>query len=290
MCFKWLFLTCPCALDGIIMAEGESNSEPKKGEQLSVLEAAERVPFLLANDTTISYGQERVSVPIEATSGDIGERTMFLPKTPAQPLSWKPDSQAMQMMLEMGITENAARRALYNTGNESAELAAGWVFDNLHLVNINDPFIPYAHPPSPGASTEPLPGAATNADQQLFSSLQITSWKMVFVVNTELHMGVGKIAAQVGHATLGLYKQAKSEKLTNDLTQWETNGATKIVLNGSNTTNLLDIQREASAANLACYVVHDAGKTQVLPGAITVLGVFGHSSIVDRITGSFKLL
>ena len=271
------------------MAEGESSSgEAKKKEQLSVLEAAERVPFLLANDTTIPYGQEPISVPIEATSSDNGGSSMFLPKAPAQRLSWEPDPQAMQMMLEMGISENAARRALYNTGNESAELAAGWVFDNLHLVNINDPFIPYAHPPSPGASTEPLHGAS--GEQQLYSTLQITSWKMVFVVNTELHMGVGKIAAQVGHATLGLYKQAKHENLTNDLTLWESNGASKIVLSGGNTRNLLDIQQEANAANLSCYVVHDAGKTQVLPGALTVLGVFGHSSIVDRITGSLKLL
>lgn len=273
------------------MAEGESSSgEVKKKE--SVLEAAERIPFLLANDTTIPYGQEPMAVPVEATSGDNSERAIFLPKTPAQRLSWEPNPQAMQMMLEMGISENAARRALYNTGNESAELAAGWVFDNLHLVNINDPFIPYAHPPSPGSSTEQLPGAAGNSgeEQLLYSSLQVTSWKMVFVVNTELHMGVGKIAAQVGHATLGLYKQAKSENLTSDLTVWETNGATKIVLSGGSTSNLLDIQEEAKAANLAHYIVHDAGKTQVLPGAITVLAVFGHSSIVDRITGSLKLL
>lgn len=275
------------------MAEGESSSgEAKKKEQLSVLEAAERVPFLLANDTTIPYGREPLAVPIEATSGDNSESSMFLPKAPAQRLSWQPDPQAMQMMLEMGISENAARRALYNTGNESAELAAGWVFDNLHLVNINDPFIPYAHPPSPGSSNEALGGAAANiADQQqLYSSLQVTSWKMVFVVNTELNMGIGKIAAQVGHATLGLYKQAKTENLTNDLTLWESNGATKIVLSGGDTKNLLEIQQEAKAANLACYIVHDAGKTQVLPGALTVLGVFGHSSIVDRITGSLKLL
>lgn len=278
------------------MAEGESSSsEPKKKEQVSILEAAERVPFLLANDTTIPYGQEPIAVPIEATSGDNGERPMFLPRGPAQPLSWHPDPQAMQMMLEMGISENAARRALYHTGNESAELAAGWVFDNSHLVNLDDPFIPYAHPPSPGSSSELPPEAAGNVgeEQQLCCTFQLTaagSVKMVFVVNNELHMGVGKIAAQVGHATLGLYKQAKSENLTNDLTLWETNGATKIVLIGGNTRNLLDMQQEANTVNLANYVVHDAGKTQVLPGAITVLGIFGHSSIVDRITGSLKLL
>ena len=271
------------------MAEGEA--EPKKKEQVSILEAAERVPFLLSNDTTIPYGQEKIAAPIEATSEDDGERAIFLPKAPAQRVSWEPDLQAMQMMLEMGISENAARRALYHTGNESAELAAGWVFDNLHLININDPFIPYAHPPSPGSDHKPLLGAAVGGEeQQLFSSLQVTAMKMVFAVNSELHMGVGKIAAQVGHATLGLYQQAKSENLTNDLTIWETNGATKIVVIGGNTSNLLELHQQAKAANLANCIVHDAGKTQVLPGAITVLGIFGHASIVDRITGSLKLL
>ena len=31
-------------------------------------------------------------------------------------------------------------------------------------------------------------------------------YKMVFVVNTELGMGVGKTAAQVAHAALGIYR------------------------------------------------------------------------------------
>eukprot|EP01117_Protostelium_nocturnum_P006431 TRINITY_DN231_c0_g1_i1.p1 TRINITY_DN231_c0_g1~~TRINITY_DN231_c0_g1_i1.p1 ORF type:complete len:124 (+),score=60.40 TRINITY_DN231_c0_g1_i1:50-421(+) len=33
-------------------------------------------------------------------------------------------------------------------------------------------------------------------------------YKMLFVVRTDLKMGNGKIAAQVGHATLGAYKRA----------------------------------------------------------------------------------
>ena len=35
---------------------------------------------------------------------------------------------------------------------------------------------------------------------------------MVFVANTSLKMGAGKMAAQVGHATLGVYQQVKEEK------------------------------------------------------------------------------
>ena len=35
-------------------------------------------------------------------------------------------------------------------------------------------------------------------------------YKLVFLVRTDLGMGVGKIAAQVGHATLGAYKQSNA--------------------------------------------------------------------------------
>ena len=36
--------------------------------------------------------------------------------------------------------------------------------------------------------------------------------------------------------------------------------------------------------------VSDAGRTQVLPGTVTVLGIAGPSESVDQITGSFKTL
>ena len=48
-------------------------------------------------------------------------------------------------------------------------------------------------------------------------------YKMVFVVNMELDMGAGKIAAQVGHAAVGLYKilASKPQKYDHMLSQWD---------------------------------------------------------------------
>ena len=47
--------------------------------------------------------------------------------------------------------------------------------------------------------------------------------EMVFVVNKELGMGVGKAAAQVAHACLGLYRQLLQNQMAygEKLLQWE---------------------------------------------------------------------
>ena len=36
--------------------------------------------------------------------------------------------------------------------------------------------------------------------------------------------------------------------------------------------------------------VSDAGRTEVLPGSVTVLGIAGPAETVDRVTGSLRLL
>jgi hypothetical protein len=50
----------------------------------------------------------------------------------------------------------------------------------------------------------------------IVKSLRSKSHKMVFVANMSLKMGAGKLAAQVGHATLSTYCNAlKSEQVNN---------------------------------------------------------------------------
>lgn len=51
-------------------------------------------------------------------------------------------------------------------------------------------------------------------------------YKMVFVVNTSLPMTPGKMAAQVGHATLDLYRELvrKQDLFGGPLLQWDENG------------------------------------------------------------------
>ena len=49
------------------------------------------------------------------------------------------------------------------------------------------------------------------------------TFKMVFIVNSELNMGIGKVASQVGHAACGLYRQLVQEegRFGDMLVTWE---------------------------------------------------------------------
>ena len=152
----------------------------------------------------------------------------------------------------MGISENAAKRALYHTGNMSSELAAAWVFENVENPELHQPFSPPSHSQ---VTTPDYTGmkAAMDASRQ---------FKMVFVVNGSLKMGVGKVAAQVGHGTLALYKTllvAHSEQL--NVREWEEKGAVKVVVKGENDEHLIALKQTADSQGIRNYLIADAGKS-----------------------------
>ena len=183
------------------------------------------------------------------------------------------------MLLSMGISENAARRGLYYTGDSNADLAAAWVFEHLEDTNLHSPFTPQQ----------------LLIPKELLSPLlpfdQGQGYKMVFVVNTSLQMGIGKIAAQVGHATLALYKTLLLNPLEMaNVRIWEEDGAKKIVLKGIHTDHLMNLYGLASSKAIPSYVIRDAGKTQIPTGSVTVVALFGKESTVDEVTGKLNLL
>ena len=153
----------------------------------------------------------------------------------------------VQVLLSMGISENAASRGLYHTGNTNPELAAAWVFEHLEDPHLHDPFHPPPLPPSPSPSLPSL-------------SMESRSLKMVFVVNTSIGMGIGKIASQVSHATLALYKTlllSPSEQRV--LEEWEVGGAKKIVLKGRDVDHLKELEEETKKRNIPHFMISDAG-------------------------------
>ena len=211
---------------------------------------------------------------------------------PSNGVTWKPNTECLELIVGMGISENAAKRALYYTGNENAEFAIAWVFENISDPNLHLAFEPPTMISTSGQHGQFGPGPVYHScDELIHQAIAKEACKMVFVINNELKMGVGKIAAQVGHATLGLYRflqgQKEQEKELND---WDDQGSRKIVLRGDNTQHLLDLKRKAFELRLANIMVHDAGHTQVEPGSLTVLALFGKTELLDKVTGKLKLL
>jgi len=115
-------------------------------------------------------------------------------------------------------------------------------------------------------------------------------YKLVFVVRNDLNMTKGKIASQVGHATLGAYKRGLKH-FPKQLKSWSRTGQAKVVLRVQKEEELLEVEKAAEEAGLNHYMVLDAGRTQIESGSKTVLAV-GPDVIdkVDQVTKSLKLL
>ena len=119
--------------------------------------------------------------------------------------------------------------------------------------------------------------------------------KQVIVVNTSLNMPVGKLAAQVAHASQFSWFAAccpfddEVEWAPHD--GWESNAFTKIVLAAKDHHALNDMAVMCDDLGLPHFLVRDAGRTVLEPGTITALGI-GPADIatIDRVTGGLKLL
>lgn len=233
------------------------------------------------------------------------------PAQPRQPLKmvWEPNRAYMANLIGMGISSVAAKKALFFTKNTSTEAAIEWIFENqtpdletpLELELERNPRLaagmgviglraggrPEIEEDDDGNDDDDEEEDGENDGGNLGDDL----YKMVFIVNAELSMGVGKIAAQVAHAALGLHRILLQHQIKygESLLAWTEYGETKIVLRGESTEHLINLESQAVNSGLPCYLVHDAGRTQVQAGSTTVLSIFGSKRRVDRVTGTLKL-
>ena len=114
--------------------------------------------------------------------------------------------------------------------------------------------------------------------------------KMVFVVNNELKMGKGKIAAQVGHAAVSLTLKC-GKKDPGLLESWLKSGQKKICVKGNNAEHLLELEKLAASNGLLSVKIQDAGHTQIPSGSLTVLALGPNTeSKLSNITDDLKLL
>lgn len=114
---------------------------------------------------------------------------------------------------------------------------------------------------------------------------------MYVLVNDDLKMGKGKIAAQVGHV-VGIIteeiirKSYESDKVLEcylSFIQWKNTGYAKIIL-------------KATQEQITSFIGHpetiyilDEGRTQIAPNSLTVLGFFPSKTLKEKFK-NFKLL
>lgn len=112
---------------------------------------------------------------------------------------------------------------------------------------------------------------------------------MYIVVNKDLKMGKGKIAAQVGHVVGDIVRELehmspRSPKYI-EYTRWITDhGYAKVVLQATQLEMERLIDSEAT-----CRFVRDEGRTQIAPNSLTAIGFFPCANLATKLS-SFKLL
>ena len=114
--------------------------------------------------------------------------------------------------------------------------------------------------------------------------------KMVFVINHELKMGKGKIAAQVGHAAVKATLQS-GELRPELLDAWLSTGQKKVCVKADDVRQLEQIEQQAKHHQILTSKIHDAGHTQIPAGSYTVLALGpDEEERLDALTGELKLL
>lgn len=192
---------------------------------------------------------------------------------------FQPKEDIINVLLTLGFSRNAAIKGCYYTGNYSADLAAAWIIENQDK-NLD------------GSLEDDLEFEGEGDESEGDFPGDFDLHKMVFVVNMELNMGTGKVAAQCAHAALALHRIMidNADRYGEMMMSWEQFGETKIVLKGDNSAQLSELAKKAESLGLPNYIVQDAGRTQIAAGSQTVLGIIGKVDKVDSITGKLKLL
>lgn len=114
--------------------------------------------------------------------------------------------------------------------------------------------------------------------------------KLVVCVRTDLGMGKGKIAAQVGHASVKAALDAK-RNAPKAFDAWKRSGQAKVVVKVQDLDELEGVERKARDAGLRTTRVTDAGRTQIASGTTTCLAVGpDEAGRLDPVTGHLSLM
>ncbi|KAJ0172907.1 hypothetical protein K1T71_011083 [Dendrolimus kikuchii] len=133
-------------------------------------------------------------------------------------------------------------------------------------------------------------GIVSSSGKAVKALVSNSEYKLVLVVRTDLNMGKGKIAAQCSHAAVGAFEKAL-KKDPEGLKTWQMTGQAKVALKTDSVEEIKQIQDNAKKMGLITSLIRDAGRTQIAPNSVTVLGIGpAPKDIIDKVTGHLKLL
>ena len=113
--------------------------------------------------------------------------------------------------------------------------------------------------------------------------------KLVIVARKDVKLSAGKLAAQVGHASVDCALKAQKHQ-PEAFRRWHAEGQKKVVLKAQSLEDLYQLKAVAERAGLTTALIADAGHTELEPGTVTVLGIGpGRESDVDKVAGHLPL-
>ncbi|MDI6806513.1 MAG: peptidyl-tRNA hydrolase Pth2 [Candidatus Aenigmarchaeota archaeon] len=111
-------------------------------------------------------------------------------------------------------------------------------------------------------------------------------YKQTIILRKDIKMERGKVIAQALHASIGALQLANNQTVE----RWQKEGGKKIVLKVGSLKELKELYPKAKALKLPCFLVKNAGLTQLKPGTVTALAIGpAKEDYIDKITGKLKL-
>ncbi len=111
-------------------------------------------------------------------------------------------------------------------------------------------------------------------------------YKQVILLRSDIEMSTGKKCVQCCHASLGAYRNADKSIVK----KWGSGGQKKVVLEVNSREEILKFYNQVKKEKIPCFLVEDAGLTELEPGTITSLGIGPErEETLDKITGKLKL-
>lgn len=115
-------------------------------------------------------------------------------------------------------------------------------------------------------------------------------YKLVVAVRDDLELSRGKLAVQVGHASVSAAFEARA-KHARWFKAWMAEGQRKVVVRALDLDHLRELEARAKSLKLPTAWIEDAGLTELPPGTATCVGIGpGPDHLLDKVTGSLKLV